>query len=66
LHGTDVTKLTDFPDDGAFTPAWSPDGTKIVFAGQALGSARETYVMNAGGSGQRQLTFAGKVETTGS
>jgi len=40
-------------------PAWSPDGTKIVFASNAgapLGSAVGIYVMNADGSGIRQLT----------
>ena len=40
-------------------PAWSPDGTKIVFAsngGAPLGAAFGIYVMNADGSGIRQLT----------
>ena len=40
-------------------PAWSPDGTKIVFTsngGAPLGSAFGVYVMNADGSGIRQLT----------
>ena len=55
-------ELTDFPDDGAAEPSWSPDGTKIAFAGQFLGSSRGIYVMNADGTGQTQLTFAGKVD----
>jgi TolB protein len=40
-------------------PAWSPDGTKIVFTwngGARPGSAWGIYVMNADGSGIRQLT----------
>jgi Tol biopolymer transport system component len=39
-------------------PAWSPDGTRIVFnrrLGQA-GPSVEVFVMNADGSGQVQLT----------
>jgi Tol biopolymer transport system component len=34
-------------------PAWSPDGSKIAFS---RGSPAEIYVMNADGSGQRNLT----------
>jgi len=40
-------------------PAWSPDGTKIVFTsngGASPGSAWGIYAMNADGSGIRQLT----------
>ncbi|HSC51398.1 MAG TPA: hypothetical protein VLD16_14135, partial [Gaiellaceae bacterium] len=40
-------------------PAWSPDGTRIAFARAAPGVTVETtnvYVMNADGSGVRQLT----------
>jgi TolB protein len=51
-------------------PAWSPDGTKIAF-GQASVVGGETqfaeiYVMNANGTGQRQVTHftAGKPFTT--
>ena len=46
-------------------PAWSPDGTKIVFAsngGAPLGSAFGIYVMNADGSGIRQLTSPNNVD----
>jgi TolB protein len=44
--------------EGTF-PAWSPDGTKIVFSsngGGPPGSPVGIYVMNADGSGIRQLT----------
>ena len=45
-------------------PAWSPDGTKIAFTRRCWHSNdkydtdREIYVMNADGSGQRNLTRA--------
>jgi TolB protein len=43
-------------------PAWSPDGRKIAFqsskrrVGGTKGSKAEIYVMNADGSGKRNLT----------
>jgi Tol biopolymer transport system component len=40
----------------ASMPAWSPDGTKIVFEGSASGGPSDIYVMNADGSNIRQLT----------
>ena len=38
--------------DGITAPAWSPNGRKIAFAV----APAEIYVMNADGSGQRNLT----------
>ena len=36
---------------------WSPDGTKIIFLGSGLNNTGyELYVMNADGSGKKQLT----------
>ena len=49
--GSGVTRLTT--TGGVFEPAWSPDGTKIVFENERDG---EIYVMNADGSGARNLT----------
>jgi Tol biopolymer transport system component len=41
-------------------PAWSPDGTRIVWASVRSGSpSRELWLMNADGSDQRQLTSLG-------
>jgi TolB protein len=43
-------------------PAWSPDGTKIVFASRREGRSH-IYVMSADGSGTRRLT-SGKPQDT--
>ena len=38
-----------------FSPAWSPDGRRIVFIRNRDGT-QAIYVMNADGTGQRRLT----------
>jgi Tol biopolymer transport system component len=59
--GTGVRKLTnDPPTDGLWvnsdgSPTWSPDGTRIAFHRYDRGFS-EIMVMNADGSGVRQLT----------
>jgi Tol biopolymer transport system component len=52
--GSNLVQLTrgQQPD---FLPAWSPDGTEIAFTREVRGSA-EIVLMNADGSGVRQLT----------
>jgi TolB protein len=51
--GTAQTRLTN-PDDWAFDPTWSPDGTRMAFvAGYVL---TDLFVMNSDGSGRQQLT----------
>lgn len=42
-------------DGAGMTPAWSPDGRRVAFASDRNGSY-DLYVMNADGSGLRQLT----------
>lgn len=51
--GTSGRVLTSV--EGDFSPAWSPDGTKLAFDRSNRG-ARDIYVMGADGSGLRRLT----------
>ena len=53
--GSNQTNLTQGSQALNVDPAWSPDGTRIVFARHRGGS--DLFVMNADGSGLRQLTF---------
>lgn len=56
--GSDVVKLTDFPDGSSLTaPVYSPDGTRIAFSFQGSGSIRsEIFIMDADGTNVRQMT----------
>jgi TolB protein len=44
-------------DDGGDYPAWSPDGTKIVYTRTQQGDGG-LWIINADGSGKRRLTKA--------
>ena len=52
--GTGLRKLTASTCDDT-EPAWSPDGTRIVFASRR-GGFPHLWTMNADGTGERQLT----------
>jgi Tol biopolymer transport system component len=68
--GRQTRRLDDDPvpfaesDGGDSQPAWSPDGQQIAWIrtlGEAPGGrVREVFVMNADGSGKRQLTTLGQ------
>ena len=55
--GSAQRRVADRPPDD-HSPAWSPDGTRIVFASQdpSRGSAQALWLMNADGSAQGRLT----------
>ena len=57
--GTGLVRLTNNAASDT-DPAWSPDGTRILFASNRAGAApgaTDIYVMNADGSGVVRLTF---------
>jgi len=53
--GTGTTRLTRDPAE-EFDPAWSPDGTKIVFS-RFTGLRYQLFVMNEDGTNPVQLTY---------
>jgi len=52
--GSSVTRLTDDPGVD-FSPAWSPDGTRIAFASDRSGNS-EIYLMAPDGTNLMRLT----------
>lgn len=56
--GSNQVNLTNNPAED-FDPVWSPDGSQIAFVSNRgnEGEGQFIYVMNADGSGVRQLTF---------
>jgi TolB protein len=60
IDGTDVRRLTPIGGQDQM-PSWSPDGKKIVFVSERSG-APNLWIMNADGSGPRQLTAGGSFD----
>ena len=62
LVDAEGTRTSWIPSDGPLisvgSQAWSPDGARIVFWKQSAGSS-DIYIVNADGSGEVRLTFAG-------
>lgn len=63
-NGGGLTRLTD---DGGVHPVWSPDGSKIAYVkydhwGSEEAGDGQLWVMNADGTGKRQLTFVRESE----
>jgi Tol biopolymer transport system component len=63
--GTGQTNLTNNAA-GDLAPAWSPDGTKLVFTSFRDGGNAEIYVMNSDGTGQTRLTNDPAVDSNAS
>jgi dipeptidyl aminopeptidase/acylaminoacyl peptidase len=59
--GSGLKRLTHTDSPATQSPAWSPDGGKIAFlsAGAAGAPSRTAWVVNADGSGQRQVDPSG-------
>lgn len=56
--GGQPTRLTDLKASSVFSPRWSPDGRSIAFVAARNGRT-DVYLINAGGSGLRNLTSDG-------
>ncbi len=61
--GTALSNITESPSFD-HDPAWSRDGTKIVFQSNRLDGNSEIYVMNADGSGRENITAIPASATT--
>jgi Tol biopolymer transport system component len=60
LHEINVQGLAcGSPGFGCHAPHWSPDGTKIIFAGNSQSTGVNIYTANVDGSGLHQLTSDG-------
>ncbi len=51
-----TTRLTELAECSNWSPAWSPDGTKLVFYSNCENAQRNIYMMNRDGSGREKLT----------
>jgi TolB protein len=56
LPGTGAPPITLADDGASFTPAWSPDGQRMVFSRETDPLHATLYLMEADGSGLVQLT----------
>ncbi len=56
VDGTQLRQLTSDDAQDDYYPAFSPDGTRIVFQRNAYSSSAEVYIMNSDGTNQIRLT----------
>ena len=55
--GSGLKRLTNTPTRDELNPAWSPDGSKILFAGCGVNGGCQLYTIKPEGSHEQQLTF---------
>ena len=55
VNGERVTQLTNTPGAAEYAPSWSPDGKMIVYDRTVPATRGDIWIMNADGSGQREL-----------
>jgi Tol biopolymer transport system component len=55
--GGNIVNLTKVHGNTEMRPAWSPDGTRIMFESTGMGRNWDIYVMNVDGSGATRLSY---------
>ena len=55
VNGERITQLTNTPGAAEYAPSWSPDGKMIVYDRTVQATKGDIWIMNADGSGQREL-----------
>jgi hypothetical protein len=63
--GSDLTQLTRDPSSQYLDPAWSPDGTRIVFARWSDdGTSSGLYLIGADGNGETRVTDSDALDSS--
>lgn len=58
VNGTNQVNITDNPDIDDYIPAWSPDGSNIIYtSGNIDRSESDIWLMKPDGTGKNQITF---------
>jgi TolB protein len=65
MYSVDANKVVSFPHFKGTNsaPAWSPDGSQLVFS-SSMGGNPELYAINSSGTGLKRLTFASGASTS--